>query len=188
MKNNVNFVLFAFMVSIFSSCTQLGLVKEDFTTKEGLKEFEEELISKFGKDAYFTDFGISHSQHGSVANVTVTSDPSSLKMGSWIYHKGLWEQTSDITLEIPDGAKAEDFMYTHKELDFDQINELVEKSKTKVKEEKDMDVVVYTIYLSAPDDADFSRMRYSLDLRPENGGTSFSFYYNMDGSLHSFDY
>jgi hypothetical protein len=158
---------------------------------EGFSEIEQEIKDEFGNDAYFTDITILHDETiGNIINVTVTKDPESLQMGEWTQSQGIWQQNSDIILEIPEGTKAADFMFQLKdEINLRTLGELIEKSKKQLKDEKSLEnprlSLASIIY---PDDGDISKAEYFIDLEPENGGTTFSFYYSLDGELRTMNY
>ncbi len=153
-------------------------------------EAKKELTDKFGQGAFYTDLSINDTDQGSIISVTVTKAPSSLKMEAWSLFQGRWTQNSEITLELSEGAKAEDFMYTLEKnsVDFDLLGKLVEQSKEKVKNEKNIEVVTELISIAAPNDGNFKNMMYYITTKPKSGGTTFSFWYKMDGSLDKFDY
>ncbi len=43
-------------------------------------------------------------------------------------------------------------------------------------------------FVKFPKDGDISKAEYSVSLKPENGGTTFRFYYTLDGELREMDY
>lgn len=157
----------------------------------GMEAWGEDMKAKFGADAWYTQLGLSYSDGTPGVTVTETDDPASLKMREWIWSNYAgWKQTSDVTLEIEDGTPAEVFMFQlDKEVSIKMVGELVEKSKTQLTAEKNIDNPrIKTVFMSAPDDGDKSRMRIDITLEPENGGTRFRFEYNLAGELESFDY
>ncbi len=179
-------LLLVVLITIFiSSCNS----KLSFDAK-GFEGVEENLKSKFGDNAFYTELSITYvEQVGTIITTTVTKDPSSLKMESWNFSNSSWSQTADVTLELS-GGKAQDFMFNlNEEVDLSKLGELVESSIKKLKEEKDISAVVLNITsIMAPDDGDKSKMNYFIQLKPENGGTDFTFVYNLDGTLEKFDY
>lgn len=160
-------------------------------TAEGFTEIENEIKSEFGDDAYFTDLSIIYDKSiGNMIGVTVTKDPESLKMGEWNQTQGAWEQTAEVTLEVPPGTKAADFMFQlGDEISLTKLGELIEKSKKQLQDEKDLKNPTLSIAsVIFPDNGDISKAQYSINLEPENGGTNFYFYYNLDGELDSMNY
>ncbi len=183
------------MKKIILGLATLAFIACGKTTKLGenassINSAKEKLDDKFGKDAHYTSITITDTEHGSILAATVTENPSSLKMGDWAYFQNSWKQNSEITLELSEGSKAEDFMFQIKDgiVDFDLLGKLVEQSKEKVAKEKSIDVVTELISINAPNNGDFEKMRYFITTIPENGGTTFKFWYKMDGSLENFDY
>ncbi|WP_405411476.1 hypothetical protein [Maribacter sp. Asnod1-A12] len=153
-----------------------------------IKSLGDELQSEFG-DAYYTSINVTSSDLGSVVTVTNTEDPSSMKMADWSYFQGSWKQNSDITLEVPEGAKAQDYMFqVGKQVKFDVLGKIVDDAKAKLKTDKKIDGKVQTILVNAPNDGNFESMEYYLTLEPMSGGTSFDFQYQMDGTLIKYDY
>ena len=89
-----------------------GGVGDQPAKAEGFGSIEKVIKSKFGEDAYYTDLIIMDIKGiGNTIVATVTDDPESLKMGEWNLAQGSWNQRSEITLELPEGTKAVDFMF-----------------------------------------------------------------------------
>lgn len=179
--------LYIILTVILVSCGRNNLKFDDRASLETLKK---ELNSKFGDNAFYTNLSIVNSDIGGIVSVSQTDTPSSLKMSDWSYVQGKWQQKTEITLEVSGNAKAEDFMFQlHKTLDFNTLINVVEASKKRVIEEKKIKKIkVELISISAPDNGDFKSMKYYITIKPKQGGTQFSFWYNMDGSLDKFDY
>ncbi len=173
-------------ITFFISCNN----NKSFEDKESLTGLKNELISKFGENAYYTKLSITNHENGSIVSVSQTDDPSSLKMTEWNYTSGSWNQISDVTLEISGNAKAEDFMFQlNKVIDFNTLAKVLEEAKQKVIIEKNIeDIKVKSILINAPNDGDFNSMKYFITISPKSGGTSFNFWYKMDGTLDKFDY
>jgi hypothetical protein len=171
-----------------ASCS--GVDKNGYQDAESFGKLKQELTDKFGKDAYYTKFAVMNEDYGSTISVTVTKNPASLKMEDWITVNGGWQQNAEVTLEIEGDAKPEEFMFQlDKIMNIDLLGKLIEQSKQKVIAEKKIEeVTVKTITMSVPDDGDFSTSKYFITIEPKQGGTTFNFWYNLDGSLHKFDY
>ena len=108
---------------------------------EGFGVIEKEIKSKFGDDAYFTKVSILYDKsYGNAITVIVTEDPKSLKMEEWDYARGAWNQASKISLEIPKGFKAADFMFQlNEKINLKKLGELVERASKKLTKEKNID-------------------------------------------------
>lgn len=185
MKNFKNLVYFL-ALGLFVSCGQSGFTKD----AAGITALGEELNNEFGKDAYYTSFTVVDSgSTGDIVSATVTEDPSSNKMGEWSSLRGAWSQTSEITLELPEGVKAEEFMFQLGDLvKMETLGKVVEDAKKRLKEEKDIEPNVNMISVTAPENGDFETMEYYIILKPESGGTSFTFRYKLDGEFIEMDY
>ena len=161
---------------------------------EGFAKLQEDFKAKFGADAYYTDIAINFTpgdSHGSGLgfNVTVTNDPASLKMQEWVFSSyGGWRSTADVTLEIEGDSKPEEFMYQlGGKFDLKKIGELIAQSRKKLAEEKQIENAVLNLaMMKTPDSEDASETRIVIMLKPENGGTTFTFRYDLDGNLESF--
>jgi hypothetical protein len=170
------------------SCSGSG---NEAATADGFAEIEDGIKSEFGDDAYFTDLSVMYSESiGNTVSVTVTKDPESLEMGEWNQSQGAWTQTSDVSLEIPPGTKAADFMYQlGGEISLKELGGLIEKSKKQLTDEHELENPRLSIAsVIFPDDGDISKAYYSINLEPEHGGTTFRFYYELNGELQSMDY
>jgi hypothetical protein len=153
------------------------------------------LKSKFGDDAYYSGISVlnvtgNRPGSGITLGLTVTKDPASLKMEEWAYSSSVgWKQSAEVTLEIPEDTDAKDFMYQLKgKFDLKKIGELVEQSAKKLQDEKQIKHAVLNMALLDPGKRPASTTQILIILKPENGGTDFSFRYDLDGNLVSFDY
>lgn len=187
MKKTILITSFILVIGVllFTSCT-----KKFSQDANGYVEIQKEIMAKFGNDAYFTNISVTYDKNvGDVIFVTVTDDPESMKMESWNYMKRKWEKVSDIVLELEEG-NIRDFMYQLKdEYDLVRVGELVELSLLKIQEEEQIkDAVAKTVTLNAPDDTTSDETQIFIDIEPRSGGTSFTFFYDLDGALIAFDY
>lgn len=158
---------------------------------DGFKALEIEIKSKFGDNAYYTDLNILYTNGiGNSINLTVTEDPESLKMGQWNLSQNTWKQASEITLQVPQGSKAADFMFQlNDDINLSKLGELVEKSNKQLTEEKNIETSMLDIaFVKFPKNGDISKTEYCVKLKPEQGGTSFTFYYKLNGDLIKMDY
>ncbi len=172
-----------------ASCS--NSIQNQPATADGFQNIESALKDQFGKDAYYTDLTITYNQSiGNIVGVTVTEIPESLKMGQWNLTQGNWQQNSDIIIEVPVGTKASDFMFQLGDtISLSKLGALVEQSIQKLKDEKDIKNPILSIAgLNFPDNGDISKAQYMINLQPESGGTTFSFYYTLEGDLNKMDF
>lgn len=187
--------LTSIIVSLFFivSCESKSKYTQDAA---GFESIQNDLKKKFGEDAYYTDISITNSigegaGAGLGLHLTVTKEPQSLKMQEWIYNSYTnWNNTADVTLEIPEGDNAKDFMYQlGGKFDLKKIGELVESSVKKAADEKNIEnLVLDMVLLKTPDNTDASETTVFIRMKPKDGGTAFNFRYDLDGKLLSFDY
>jgi len=58
-----------------------------------------------------------------------------------------------------------------------------------LKDEKDLEnPTLSTASIIFPTNGDISKTEYSINLKPENGGTTFRFHYTLNGDLIKMDY
>ena len=70
-----------------------------------------------------------------------------------------------------------------------KLGELVETSKKKLTAEKQIENPRLSMaFVKIPRSQDISKAQYSVSLEPENGGTSFSFFYKLDGEFIEMNY
>ncbi|MFD2562924.1 hypothetical protein [Aquimarina rubra] len=163
-----------------------GRISNQPANETGFKAIENELKTQFGDNAYYTNVSITYNKSiGNTVIVIVTKDPESLKMGQWNLVQDSWGQNSDVTITIPDGTRATDFMFQlNDKINLAKLGELVEQSVEKLKTEKDLDNPTLSIAnIKFPKNGDVSKTEYTINLTPENGGTTFMFYYTLDGKL-----
>lgn len=178
----------AMVMATFMSC---GGSSTKAVNAEGFGALEKELKDKFGDDAHYTDLSVGYiDQIGMWVNTTVTDKPESLKMGEWNLSQNAWKQTSEIKLEVSEGSKASDFMYQLGDnFSLKKLGELVEKSMTSLTAEKNLKNPALSLaHIKFPDNGDTSKAEYVVQLKPENGGTSFNYSYKLNGELIEMDY
>ncbi len=161
------------------------------TNAEDFGTIEKEMKSKFGDNAYYTDLIITNDKSlGNWISVTVTDNPESLKMGQWNSSQDSWKQNSEITLEVPKGSKAADFMFQlNNKINLTKLGELVEKSSLKLKTEKNIEnALLHMALVKFPKNGDIVKTEYTVMLKPENEGTTFTFRYKLNGDLIKMDY
>lgn len=158
---------------------------------DGFEAIEEILKSKFGDDAHYTDLTITYNKAiGNIIGLTVTKAPESLQMDQWSLSQDNWTQTSEITLEVPQGTQAADFMFQlNKDINLGKLGKLVEKSKERLTAEKEIEnPSLHMALINMPKNGDRENTQYVVMLKPENGGTTFTFNYDLDGALIQMDY
>ncbi len=178
-------------IVIFSLHSCGGGTSKQPANAEGFTAIEKELKDKFGDNAFYTDIHISQDDRlGNMVTLTVTEDPESMKMGQWNLVQDSWTQTSEISLEVPEGSKAADFMYQLDDtINLPKFGELVEKSIARLAEEKNIEnPKLFSGAINYPKNGDISDMEYSISLKPESGGTTFRFSYKLNGELIKMDY
>lgn len=186
---NILFFITLF-TAILSSCSG-GASKEQPKDANSFALLEEIVNEKFGKDAYFTDLNVGYNKElGPTISLTVTDNPGSLKMGEWTFSQNAWSQHSEVILEIPAGTKAEDFMFQlDNEINLKLLGEVTEKAMQKLETEKEIKNPMLTLAsIRYPDNGDRSKADYTITLEPENGGTSFSFFYDLNGNFIEMNY
>lgn len=158
---------------------------------KGFANIEQELKSKFGTMAYYTDLKIIYIKGiGNTISTTVTEAPESLKMGEWDLSQNTWTQRSEVNIEIPEGFEAKDFMFQlNEKFSLVKLGELIERSIQQLKAEKDLKNPVLSLAsINFPDNGDVSKAQYWIKLEPKQGGTDFNFYYTLDGELIKMNY
>lgn len=189
MKTIITIVLYTSLAITLFSCG--GVTSNQPHTAEGFGQIEEALKTKFGDSAYYTDIMIhTDDRIGNMISLTVTEAPESMQMGQWNLAQNSWSQTSEITLEVPEGSKAAHYMFQLNDvINLASMGALVEESKEQLKAEKNLEnPVLYNAMISYPKNGDIADAQYNISLKPENGGTTFRFYYKLNGDLIKMNY
>lgn len=186
----IKITLYAFITALMITSCGGGSAKQE-ATASGFSEIENQIKDKFGNEAYYTKLSIIYDETiGNSITVTVAENPESLQMQEWLQSQDNWQQTSDVTIEIPEGSKATDFMFQlNEKINLKKLGELVEKSKAQLTKEKNIEEPkLHIAFISFPDNGDISKAEYAVNLEPKNGGTTFRFSYTLDGELIKMDY
>jgi hypothetical protein len=184
-----NFTVIVASIIALMSCG--GSIATQPANAEGFGAIEKEIKSKFGENAYYTDLTIMYINGiGNTVSATITDDPESLKMGQWNLAHGSWTQDSEITLEVPEDTKAADFMFQlDEDFSVSKLGGLIEKSSKQLTAEKGLENPILSIAsIKFPNDGDISKAEYMVRLEPENGGTSFTFSYLLNGEFIEMNY
>jgi len=182
----LNFTIVAATIITLASCG--WSIDNEPVNTEVFRSIEQEMKNKFGDDAYYTDVTITYNKSiGNSIQVTVTDDSDSLKMGQWKLAQGTWIKRSEVSLEVPEGNKATDFMFQlNEKINLIKLGELVEKSSNKLKNLEN--VVLHMALIRYPKNGDMGKTEYTVILKPENRGTTFTFMYTLNGELIKMDY
>jgi len=176
-------------VIMVMSCGK-GASKQTANAK-GFTAIETEIKSKFGDNAYYTELTISYNKSiGNSISVIATESPESLKMGEWYLTLDTWKQNSEITLEVPQGSKASEFMFQLDDnINLTQLGELVEKSSDLIKAESSSEnPTLYMAYIKLPKNGDLSKTEYIVLLNSEDGENTYTFIYKLNDQLIQMDY
>lgn len=187
--NNLSLLITVVVMSLLMSCGDR--ISNLPATTEGFQAIENELKNKFGANTYYTDLAITYNKSiGNIVSVTVTESPESLHMGQWNLTQNTWKQNQDITIDVPNGTKASDFMFQLNEhLNLKKLGELSEKSSTQLTIEKSIENPTLSMaFVKFPKNGDISKTEYCVMLEPENGGNTFTFCYKLNGDLIKMDY
>ncbi|NII24342.1 hypothetical protein HB364_04600 [Pseudoflavitalea sp. X16] len=190
MKKHTLSLLLAICMMVFYSCSSGG--GKAFETTEGMADITGQLDDEFGKDASYTSVILSyHKDIGTMVSATGTKDPASKKLIEKHRANKGWEDRSEITLEIEGDAKPSDFMFTLKDVDnLKKVPEMVKLSVDKIKKEKNFDVVVESVNVSAPSriNSPEDKLRYLINCAPPNGGTKFTMIFDNTGNFQKMLY
>jgi hypothetical protein len=153
-------------LAMITSCD--GGTNSHPATVNGFDSIEQDLKDKFGMNAYYTDLNISYDKSvENMLSLTVTEEPESLKMGAYVYSNHTdWQQNSEITLEVPDGTSAKDFMFQLNDtINLKKLGELIEVSGKKLIAEKDIENPAFEMaFIKFPKNADISQAEHVVKL------------------------
>lgn len=191
-KTQTLLLLLVITAITITSCEYFGGGGRAYETEDGMRKMLGELNDEFGKGAGYTDISFSyHKDMGTAISATGTKDLTSSKLIEKLKLKGVWEDKSEITMEISGGAKSKDFMFTMAEVDLMKIPAIVKQSIDKVSKEKQIkEVVVNSVSISMPDELKNSTEKptYHIIAEPKNGGTNFTLLYDEKGNFQKMIY
>ena len=200
MKKSVFYVIGLCASLLFvTSCGSGNNLSKVSTDATGFEKIQQELIAKFGENAYYDNIYIGNNLPvnrpggGIWVKVNVTTNPELLKMDEWIYNSASgWMNTSEITVEMGEGANLKDYLFQLDDNKFNlkKVGELITASSKKLADEKSLSkTVMESAFINT-----FNRpvsdtdTKFFIDMKPENGGTTFHFIYGLSGELLDFNY
>lgn len=157
---------------------------------DSLSKLNTDLKAKFDEDAWYTSIVLKDNGKGrNIVTVDVTKDPNSLRQAQWVL-RGEWEKSSDITVQIANG-KPEDYMFQlDKKVSFNLLSKLINSSIDQLKAEENItDATVETASIISKSEIRNreSSILYTISLHSAAQDKSYSFVYNLDGSLKDFN-
>lgn len=127
---------------------------------------------------------------GNSVIIQANNDIKSNKLTEKQLVNGVWQDNSEITMEI-DGGEMSDFLFTLEEVDLNKVPAIVKEAKEKVSKEKDLaEVKVTTVSISMPSTVSdkLKDLTYTIVIEPKNGGTSFVLRYDLSGKFLDMTY
>jgi len=169
------------------------------TDAAGFEKIQQELTAKFGENAYYDLIYIGNNLPanrpggGVWVNVNVTTKPESLKMEQWSYASTIgWRNTSEITIEMSGDANVKDYLFQldGNKFNLKKVGELVTASSKKLADEKNLSktVLASAVINTFNQPVSDTDTKILIDMKPENGGTTFHFIYDLSGKLLDFSY
>jgi hypothetical protein len=189
MKRIIHFSVFMAILAIMS-CSSIGS-SPVFESKDAIAKLIKELKGQYGENLAIHSLTLAFQpQIGNFVLVEGNNDINSEKLMQKKLMNGVWENESEITMEISDG-KPSDFLFTLKDIDLSKLPEIVADAKTKVSTEKKMDKVKATtviVGLSNNVQDKLTDLKYTIMIEPENGGTTFTLSYDATGKYRDMVY
>jgi hypothetical protein len=166
--------------------------RKAFDTSDGVGDVVNQLNKAFGKGAHYTDITISYIKGvGTIISASGTQNPNDNKLLRKQYANSAWDDVSEVTLEVSGGAQAGVFMFTLDQIDqLKVVPRIVQEAAAKVKKDKNMEVVtervsiIFPSRVQGPDDP----LTYSVNLKPEHGGTLFVVVFDRKGKYQKMIY
>lgn len=184
MKKHILYLVLA--IAAFSSCKSGGSRSgKAWTTTEGINGIVADFNSAFGKDASYTHMSLYYIKDvGTIIAATGTKDPASKTLIEKQKANAGWEDLSQVTLDIEGDAKPSDFMFTLNDLDnLAKVPDMIKQSVDKIKKEKNFDVVPDDVNIVGPTRAGEDKVTIMVNLKPANGGTSFTVAFDAKGNF-----
>jgi hypothetical protein len=182
MKRIIHFSVFIAILAIIS-CSYIGS-SPVFESKDAIAKLIKELKGQYGENLAIHSLTLAFQpQIGNFVLVEGNNDINSEKLMQKKLMKGVWENESEITMEISDG-KPSDFLFTLKDIDLSKLPEIVADAKNRVSTGKKIDKVkATTIILGLLNKVQdkTADLDYTIMVEPENGGTTFTLSYDATG-------
>jgi len=154
-----------------------------------MKALEEDLISKFGADAYYTYISYLRLNDDNAygVNVQVSDDKESAQQDIWLYEAGTWTNTGPMIMQISAQTPGFYKFQLKKEVHLEQLGRLIEQSMDSFKVKyPDTEPILSNAVLNTNNtvtDAQ-TKFRYTVILKDKkNNEVMHSYTYGIDGQL-----
>lgn len=158
--------------------------------QQGMEQLQSELFKKFGSDAWYSEITVlSLSESETIVQVKETTDPNSLRGKSWVKQSDSWIPSDDVLFQFNGGKPQSHLFQLNHAVTLNKLVQLIELSR-KALQGKGLGTppIHFVSIQSAMLVADASRrILYTISFRNSKDGKSFSFVYDLNGSLVSFD-
>lgn len=178
-----------FLVAVVSIVlTACGPGKDPvFESKEEMAKITEKIKKSFEPKAYFNSISFFYSPETyNMITVEGNSDNTSNTLWDRTLKSGMWETTTQVTMEISGDAKPEDFLFSLDDVDLLKIPDLVADAKARAIKEKNItEAKVTAVIISTPmmleDKA--SDLNFNITITPSDGGKDISVTYDLTGNF-----
>lgn len=171
-------ILNILIVLMFISCE-----KEVYdNTVKGFSKLESDLVRKFGKNSYFTDFIINVDEQQKLEiNLLVTNNPYNYQMDGWHYKEGSWTKVTKVYLELRNGDMKNYLYSINNEVNIVKLGFLVDTAFDYVLKNNFHDPKLRTIQIISPNKGRKSKRGYIIEFFLNN--KKIKYYYNLNGDL-----
>jgi len=157
----------------------------------GMKMLNQDLIEKFGADAWYTNVSYSVSPDNKniyVVSADLTDNPESLTQDRWLKEDNTWQKVAKVNLDIQNGA-ARDYMFQldRGHISLETLGKLITDTRTTLEKEKSLTGLKLRIAIVATSNVVLSqqeRFSYTVILEDEEGNT-YSATYDLDGKVRN---
>lgn len=157
----------------------------------GMQKLQKDLFDKFGENAWYSEISIlSVSDNETALRVKETADPNSLRAKAWLKQSEDWIPQDEVMLQFNDGTPKEHlFQLSKGKMSLKTLADLIAQSNAKLKEKGLGSAKINFVSIQSAQlvKSDAQRVIYNISYENKSDNKSYSFVYDMNGKLVSFN-
>lgn len=155
-----------------------------------MEQLQKELTEKFGAEAWYSEITVlSPTLDETMIRVKETKDPNSLKGKTWVKESDSWIPSDDVLFQFNDGKPENHLFQLNKKVTIQRLVQLIDTSKKSLRQKSIDDAVIHFVSIQSAQMVinPARRVLYNISFQSKDRDRSYSFIYDLNGKLISFN-